>query len=326
MISIKLEPMLHATTQEEKDYIFRELANISIEDAIQDFKKLQQLANKVLNGETYKLLSMVGNDVCNYFTMEERLNTIGQKAISFYTFYSNKEILSMRWPCIQKVLMNQYGKTLQTAEPRHFKYVFNLYFGAISIFRPIRAMEIYALFEPHTVLDPCCGWGGRLLGGCAINIQKYIGLDCNPNLREPYQKMKDFLKNRTCTEIQLEICDAVQYNYNSIEYDMVFTSPPYYNIEIYTGSRKMNKKQWDDEFYIPLFEQTYKYLQPNGIFAINICQEAYRRVLYHLFGEPDMKIPLKKYNKKNEYCEYIYVWKKGPSARGEAPGGVAPAR
>ena len=38
-----------------------------------------------------KPLSIKYNDIADYFTFEERLNTIGNKGISFYDFYRDKE-------------------------------------------------------------------------------------------------------------------------------------------------------------------------------------------------------------------------------------------
>ena len=44
------------------------------------------------------------------------------------------------------------------------------------------AMEIYTKYQPTTVLDFCAGWGGRLVGACALNIKEYIGIEMNTDI------------------------------------------------------------------------------------------------------------------------------------------------
>jgi len=217
-------------------------------------------------------------------------------------------------------LYNYYGKNIN--EYKKWYYIFNLYHGAISIFKPVLAMEIYHKFKPHTVLDMTMGWGGRLVGACALDVPEYIGIDMNKDLEEPYKQMITKLKELgTKTKIKLMFQNALNVDYSKLKYDMVFTSPPYYNIEIYKGTERMKKEQWDNEFYKPLFEKTYKYLQRNGYYILNVPEEVYNRVCIPLLGKADIIFPLKKAERnssisktgnKNEinYKEYIYIWKK----------------
>ena len=221
--------------------------------------------------------------------------------------------------------MNDYKK---------WYHIFNLYQSSITIFKPVLAMEIYNKFKPHTVLDPTMGWGGRLVGACALNSsssseknpsgypKKYIGIDINKNLEKPYIEMKDKLKELgTKTEIQLMFKDALKVDYSKLKYDMVFTSPPYYNIEIYKGTIRQSKEEWDENFYKPLFEKTYKYLENGGHYILNVPSEVYERVCIPLLGKADILFPLKKIERGTSstktgkevninYKEYIYIWKK----------------
>jgi hypothetical protein len=59
------------------------------------------------------------------------------------------------------------------------KEVYNICISAINIFRPICAMEVYDKYKSERVLDFCAGWGGRLVGACALNLKKYIGIEIN---------------------------------------------------------------------------------------------------------------------------------------------------
>eukprot|EP01050_Picozoa_sp_SAG11_P013240 SAG11_NODE_1533_length_4732_cov_3.368012_7_plen_76_part_00 len=42
--------------------------------------------------------------------------------------------------------------------------------GCIAILRPSMAKHIYTRYNATSVLDPCAGWGGRLLGAFSKNI------------------------------------------------------------------------------------------------------------------------------------------------------------
>jgi DNA modification methylase len=149
-------------------------------------------------------------------------------------------------------------------------------------------------------------------------VPNYIGIDLNQDLKEPYLKMVKLLKQLgTKTKIKLMFKDALKVDYSKLDYDMVLTSPPYYNVEIYEGGESKTEEEWEQEFYIPLFSKTYKHLKKGGHYALNVPQKLYKSVCLDLFGPANIKIPLKKKahpkNKltKKGYTEYIYVWVKG---------------
>jgi hypothetical protein len=66
----------------------------------------------------------------------------------------------------------------------------------------------------------------------------------------------------------------------------------------------------DEIFYIPLFSETYKYLQPNGVYALNINKEMYENVCIKLLGKAHDSYPYKKSKRQNDYDEIVYVWYK----------------
>jgi hypothetical protein len=110
--------------------------------------------------------------------------------------------------------------------------------------------------------------------------------------------------------------DALNVDYSVLQYDMVLTSPPYYNTEIYSGSEKMTKEKWNDEFYIPIFDMTYNHLQVGGNYCLNVPVEIYEKVCIPLFGIADEIMSFNKdirYKNKSiseNYGECIYVWNK----------------
>jgi hypothetical protein len=105
-----------------------------------------------------------------------------------------------------------------------------------------------------------------------------------------------------------------KFDYSKLDYDMVFTSPPYYNLELYSGTKKRSKKEWEEDFYTPIFTNTFKYLKSGGFYCLNISQKIYNDIAKKILGEANELILLKKSprfkKEKENYKEYIYVWKK----------------
>lgn len=173
-------------------------------------------------------------------------------------------------------------------------------------------MEIYCKYKPHSVLDFTMGWGGRLVGACALNIPNYIGIDLNQNLKKPYEDMVKTLKEHSTTNISLYFKDALTIDYSKLKYDLVLTSPPYYNIEKYEGQKDRNIKEWNKDFYEPLFIKTWKNLQKGGFYCLNIPEIILNTVAIKILGKPNEYIPLYKIKRTQteKYKEYIYVWHK----------------
>jgi hypothetical protein len=172
-------------------------------------------------------------------------------------------------------------------------------------------MEIYTKYNAKRVLIFCAGWGGSTVAAAALNLDFFYGIDINTDLKEPYDNMVLYLNTKCSTIFDIHICDAVNFDYSKINYDTVFSSPPYYFLEKYANNVKYNsKKDMDALFYTPLFIKTYNSLQSSGYYIINICQEVYNNVLKKLFGDAHEIFPLKKSKRQNNYKEMVYVWKK----------------
>lgn len=304
----KINMNSHRFTRKQKNTITSQLFSISKSDAINDFEKL-----KLIGCDKKKNFSKVGNKFVNHFTAEERLETIGNKGVSFYDVWKNREKIFKEYPYIKKVI-DYYAKNYNTYPTiKIWKRIYDLYYGSITIFRPLQAMEIYCRFKPTSVLDFTMGWGGRLVGACALDLVRYIGIDNNIHLKKPYKNMVQLLKKVSSTEIQLFFQDALKIDYSKLFYDMVLTSPPYYNLELYNGTNeKKSKEEWNKEFYEPIFERTYKYLQKGGYYCLNIPIEVYDKVAKPVLKSCKIKIPMKKFKRTTgkPYDEFIYIWKK----------------
>ena len=294
-------------TLAEKHTIAKKLKNISEEEAIKDFEHLKQIDLKKVSNET-----RIGNKFVDYFTFPAWLETVSKKGMNYFDFLQDTEYHKKEY--IKRLLDYQKGDDKQVALYR----VFKLHCGSIGLFKPLNAMEVYKRFKPHSVLDFCVGWGSELVGAAALDVPNFIGIDLNQSLKEPFKRMTNLLKElNTKTKIKLMFKDALKVDYSKLDYDMVLTSPPYYNVELYNGTKSRTQEEWEQEFYIPLFTKTYKHLKKGGHYALNVPKDIYESVCIPLFGPAKIKMPLKKKarpkNKltKKGYDEYIYVWVKG---------------
>jgi 16S rRNA G966 N2-methylase RsmD len=297
-------------TNEQKIDISKQIKNITLEDIEKEMKKLIDIG---INASTMSPRSRIGNNIVDYFTFSQRLSTKGKYNVNFYEFIVNIDEFKKK-KFIQNML--HYYETVKnkTKKKNYYtvlKEVYNICISAINIIRPLVYMEIYIKYKPLCVLDFCAGWGGAAVAACALNIPKYIGIEINNSLVTPYKNLIDFLQERSKTKIQMIFDNAITIDYSKLDYDLVFTSPPYYFIQKYENNTEyVSKKEMDEKFYVPLFSNTYKNLQPNGIYALNINKEVYENVCVKLFGQAHYSYPYKKSKRQNNYDEIVYVWKK----------------
>lgn len=290
-------------TKKDKKRIANAIKPITLKKAKDNYEKLR----KTVKNKTLRKTDRVGVDFVDYFTFPERLNTVGNKGINFYDFYYNKKKY-LNKTYVKKFL--KYEKKLQINEEKKWYRIFNFYFSSINVFRPILAAELYKKYSAKCVLDPTMGWGGRLIAAAALDID-YIGIDLNTELKRPYENMIKTIQPHTKSKIQVFFEDALKMNYSKFKYDMVFTSPPYYNIEVYHNmTRYKTKEDWNTTFYRPLITETFKHLSRGGMYCLNVPAEIYDKNCVPILGEADEKLPLVKNSRNNGYKEFIYVWKK----------------
>ena len=289
---------------DEKQIIANKIKCISETDMKNDYDMLKKMITTETNTVEFNERCRVGNNVIDFFTFRERLETRGKYNINFYEFISNIEEFKKK-KFIQTMLT--YYETTKNAKGLKNEYivlkeVYNICISAINIFRPLVAVEVYQRFKPTRILDFSAGWGGRALGAAVCNTA-YFGLDINAGLHNAYNKMSAFLNSNSSDKlINMVIADAVSFDYSTISpgYDMVFSSPPYYFIEKYSHNKNYTSKdEMDQHFYIPVFSNTFKHLLPGGHFVLNVNKEIYERVCLSLFGPAEQTMNCKKSKRQN---------------------------
>jgi hypothetical protein len=297
----------------ERKEIIKKLFPKRNEDTIRkNFESIDDLTDAEFNALPVK--SNKGGDVVKYYTDFERYNTTGNKKLSFFDVWFNRNQMAKK-PYIKSFLDYLKKQRPGETELQHWNAIASMYFGKPQIFRPLLAMKYYRMFKPKSILDFTMGWGGRMIGACAMDVPHYIGIDLNTNLKEPYEKMVEFVKPYTNTKITLMFKDALKVDYSKLTYDMVLTSPPYYNIELYNKTTAKTQDDWDKEFYEPIIQKTWAGLQKGGHYCLNVNTEIYERVAKKILGKPFKTVKLEKALRTHseateKYSEFVYIWRK----------------
>lgn len=146
-----------------------------------------------------------------------------------------------------------------------------------SNFRPTVAKALYDMYgNKGSVYDPCGGWGGRLFGFLASDCKEYVC--CDPS-EKTYRGLQQIAKQFESDEKRVEINCSCQEDYpiKANHFDLVFTSPPYFDCEKYSDEptqsyvRYRTYAEWQDGFLKPLIQKAYIALKPNAYFILNIA-------------------------------------------------------
>lgn len=146
--------------------------------------------------------------------------------------------------------------SLMSVIARHFRD-----FTTVSIFKPWLASYIYDKYLPNggVVVDPTMGWGGRLIGCIGRNI-KYYGFDLNINSVNSNLKILNFINKNYKLDAEITQSDSSVVDFP--DGDLLLTSPPYDNTELYHG---INSNSTITE---PIYHNIFKKF--NGIIVLNI--------------------------------------------------------
>jgi DNA modification methylase len=161
---------------------------------------------------------------------------------------------------------------------------------SVQNFKPVIARFIYENFVDTNgvVLDPCAGYGGRLVGAIATNKNlHYIGIDPEGTTVTNNTRIAAFFKEQL---IGLESEQMFKFHYSCHlgcaedimcdlpphSVDLVFTSPPYFNIERYSEHPDQSYKRyelyedWKEHFLTVVICQAQRLLKTNGHCIINV--------------------------------------------------------
>ena len=212
--------------------------------------------------------SNVGRHASNYFHQEARF------AAKHWKFDSPLE----SWTT--KKIHQEFLEPLWTMKMDHINWhtlreciVLRKYLA--SQFPPAVAKELYNLFGAKHVLDFSMGWGDRLAGFHASNAETYYGTDPNIEVYKNYENQNN-LYGTTKTTV-FKNSPAEDLDLSNEKFDMIFTSPPYFNVEQYSTDESQSYKRygsdidlWLKDFLFATIDKCWNSLVDGGTMIINI--------------------------------------------------------
>lgn len=130
--------------------------------------------------------------------------------------------------------------------------------GKITMYRPVMAKMIVKHFNAKSVLDVCAGWGGRMLGSSCVDGVEYTGIEPCEKTYIALSNIKNFLKLDKVTLVnkpaEIALLEDIA---EDKKYDIGLTSPPYYNLEIYSEEPSQSVyhktyEEWVRDFLEPV--------------------------------------------------------------------------
>jgi hypothetical protein len=228
-------------------------------------------------------LSNVGNKASDYFHQVERWKC---DATGYPSPQKTWETEKFRLTLFKAL----FSLKVKEINPTVLRNLISLRKYIAAQFRPSVAKTIYEVYKPETVLDFSMGWGDRLLAAHASHyVKRYVGIDPNINLFEGYNKqvrtydciwgkIKEFRLHCGCAEDERIVLNE--------QFDMIFTSPPYFDKEKYDQSDQQSYKMykefdsWMKNFLYKAIEIHSKSLKSGGHLIINVSDIYTRKKLY----------------------------------------------
>lgn len=153
-------------------------------------------------------------------------------------------------PCLEKAL--RFNRA-QHSTPYASEIIRSLSFanglGKVTMYRPLMAKKVVAYLAEKDklkdvrVLDVCAGWGGRMIGAKSVELSPastckvhYTGIDPCVKTYDALRAIRDELglTNVTLINKPAEVALQQEQEQELGTYDIALTSPPYYNLELYS--------------------------------------------------------------------------------------------
>ena len=138
----------------------------------------------------------------------------------------------------------------------------------VTVYRPLLTKRIVSYYRATNVLDISAGWGSRMLGTLCLPHVKYTGIEPCVKTFAQLVEIAKTLKLKNVNLINARAEDVIS-TLDDASYDVALTSPPYYNLEIYShedtqSSSHTTYKDWVKYFLKPVVKGVLKKLKHNG--------------------------------------------------------------
>ena len=148
-------------------------------------------------------------------------------------------------------------------------------FNPVTIYSPIMTKSIVKELNCKTVFDPCIGWGGRMIGTTCLGAD-YHYTGCEP-FTKTFIGLEEMVKD-LCIENQVSLynkgVETVLEEIDDKMFDMCLTSPPYFDLEVYSHESTQSIKnyktyeEWINGFIKPIIEYISTHIKKYSCWSV----------------------------------------------------------
>jgi hypothetical protein len=245
----------------------------NIDGVIEEVKsittKIAKINVKVLQS------SNIGQSLCNFwFPNIQTAYTYHDKQIGLkHRFYNDVKLRRAILICL---------KFKRSVLPAELKSALGLVSGnAIQNYKPMHARAVYEYICPifnGSILDFSSGYGGRMLGAMTSNLRyHYTGIEPNTQTYRGLSSLGELISSVNGGNCTMVNAVSEEFSTNSRSVDAAFSSPPYFNLEIYSdeGTQCMHRYKtidaWFELYVEPTLKMLHTTLRDEGLYAVNIA-------------------------------------------------------
>jgi 16S rRNA G966 N2-methylase RsmD len=267
------------------------------------------------------LLDVKQNKNTIYLTKSQETYDLGEAVTDLYNERARMRANIYGKSSPYKMWIRDKAKIQAAGTPEQQReYIYRNYKEA-TCFSPVVSKWVYDFLLPcegGAVYDPFAGWGDRMIGaGCSSKVKSYTTTDLNEMCAVGYDKIiKDMEDFNSEIKISYKITDALEemQKVGVQIYDLVFTSPPYFDFEQYNKEKfdVRDFREWLDTFYTDFIKYSFNILKVGGYFAVHvgdtyrtpnfvsetqkICDQ-YGKLVYKIIVKSKREMPILVYQK-----------------------------
>ena len=222
-------------------------------------------------------------------------NNIGNKASNYFQQQNRWSVESSGYPGPKRTWKTEsfminlmgaaYSLKLDKIDRSILRTMIGLRKYICSQFKPNVAKAMYDLFKAKNIMDFSMGWGDRLAGFYAsMNTELYVGVDPrkenHPIYREQsryYDSSLTMFETPKKVDFYREAAEDFYYDGYDDTFDIIFTSPPYFNIERYGNDDNQSWVRygkdidsWNTQFLHKALDNMLPTLKSGGKLCVNI--------------------------------------------------------
>lgn len=191
-----------------------------------------------------------------------------------------------------------------------------------QLFKVTIIRQLYMYFNAQNILDFSAGWGDRLIAASSIDGVRYTGVDPSECMKPIYTEIiETLIKDSNNFRVINEPFEAVDLG-NEM-YDFIFSSPPFFKLEIFESNNKLQSvnlydeiDDWKNKFLFVTISKCNSHLTNKGYFCIHVSDYKDIRFVDDMMDYIKSNTQLKyvgkfyyiyKYDETNTYSKPLFI-------------------